>query len=248
MDLEKFTSGKQLTVLELSILDYIVKNIDEIQEMGVREVAEVTYTSPASVIRLSKKLGYTGYTDMYYSLLPIIKRGGHNEYKENIGLLNFDFSDILNGFSQEEIDLFNKYVFEKSDKYIFIYATGFSEIIAKYIYKKLLVLGRKVIISSGSDSIGIFENNLENIGAMLVVSKSGETNLVYNKLNKAAETNIYTISFTQDSWNRIADLSNLNIPIIDLHPLDDRNMLPNVFFSGVLLTFEYLLAKQLDKH
>lgn len=248
MDLDKFTSGKQLTVLELSILDYIVKNIDEIQEMGVREVAEVTYTSPASVIRLSKKLGYTGYTDMYYSLLPIIKRDGHNEYKESNGLLNFDFSDILNGFSQEKIDLFNKYVFEKSDKYIFIYATGFSEIIAKYIYKKLLVLGRKVIISSGSDSIGIFENNLENIGAMLVVSKSGETNLVYNKLNKAAETNIYTISFTQDSYNRIAELSNLNIPIIDLHPLDDRNMLPNVFFSGVLLTFEYLLAKQLDKH
>lgn len=248
MDLEKFISGKQLTVLELSILDYIVKNIDEIQEMGVREVAEVTYTSPASVIRLSKKLGYTGYTDMYYSFLPIIKKDGQNKYKESNGLLNFDFSDILNGFSQEKIDLFNKYVFEKSDKYIFIYATGFSEIIAKYIYKKLLVLGRKVIISSGSDSIGIFENNLENIGAMLVVSKSGETNLVYNKLNKAAETNIYTISFTQDSWNRIADLSNLNIPIIDLHPLDDRNMLPNVFFSGVLLTFEYLLVKQLDKH
>lgn len=248
MDLEKIATGKKLTVLELSILDYIVKNISEIQEMGVREVAEVTYTSPASVIRLSKKLGYTGYTDMYYSLLPIIKRNGHNEYKENNGLLNFDFSDILNGLSQEEIDLFNKYVFEKSDKYIFIYATGFSEIIARYIYKKLLVLGCKVIISSGSDSIGIFENNLENIGAMLVVSKSGETNLVYNKLNKAAETNIYTISFTQDSWNRIAELSNLNIPIIDLHPLDDRNMLPNVFFSGVLLTFEYLLAKQLDKH
>lgn len=247
MDLEKFTSGKQLTDLEQSILEYIVENIEEIQDMGVRDVAEATFTSPTSVIRLSKKLGYTGYTDMYYSLLPIVKKAELGSFDAGNGILDFDFSAILTGFSEEKIEVFNQAIFEKSDKYTFIYATGFSNIIAEYIYKKLLVLGRKAILASGSDSIGIFENNLEDIGAMLVVSKSGETEQVYNKLAKAAEADIYTIAFTQDSDNRMAELSDLNIPITDLHQLDDRNMLPNVFFTGVLLTFEFLLEKHLEQ-
>lgn len=247
MDLEKISTGKQLTDLELSILEYVVEHIEKIQEMGVREVAEETFTSPASVIRLSKKLGYTGFTDMYYSLLPIVKKAEQSTYEEGHGILDFDFSEVLSEFSEEMIENFNTHIFNKSEKYIFIYATGFSDIIAGYMYKKLLVLGRKVIISSGSDSIGIFENNLDDISSVLVVSKSGETNQVYNKLVKAVEADIYTISFTQNAENRIAERSDLNIPITDLHPLDDRNMLPNVFFPGVLMTFEFLLEKYMEK-
>ena len=213
----------------------------------MRDIADETFTSPSSVIRLSKKMGFTGYTDMYYSLLPIVKKSEVAAYDAGSGILDFDFSENLNEFSKEKIENFNRHIFNKSDKYIFIYATGFSNIIAEYIYKKLLVLGRRVIVSSGSDSIGIFENNLEDISAMLVVSKSGETEQVYNKLTKAVEADIFTISFTQDSQNRMAELTDLNIPIKDLHQLDDRNMLPNVFFPGVLLTFEFLLEKYLEQ-
>lgn len=247
MDLSKFTSGKNLTALEKTILEYIVENIEDIQDMGVRDVAQATFTSPSSVIRLSKKLDYTGYTDMYYSLLPIVKKSETAAYETNSTILDYNFSEILTDVSEEKIEEFNQHIFEKSDKYIFIYATGFSSLIAEYIYKKLLVLGRKAIISSGSDSIGIFENNLDDISSMLVVSKSGETNQVYNKLMKASEADIYTISFTQDSDNRIAKLSDLNIPVKDLHQIDDRNLLPNIFFPGVLLTFEFLLEKYLEQ-
>ena len=35
---------------------------------------------------------------------------------------------------------------------------------AEYLAKKLLVLGIKCIFSDGADSIGVFENNLEDIG------------------------------------------------------------------------------------
>jgi len=54
MNLDKLTAGKQLTDLEKNILKYIIGNISDIQDMGVRAVAKETYTSPASVVRLSK--------------------------------------------------------------------------------------------------------------------------------------------------------------------------------------------------
>ena len=45
---------------------------------------------------------------------------------------------------------------------------------AEYLAKKLLVLGIKVaFFLDGADSIGVFENNLEDIGVFIVFSRSG---------------------------------------------------------------------------
>lgn len=247
IDLSKLTAGKKLTSLEKAILQYFVAHIDAVQDMGVRAVASATYTSPASVIRLSKKLGYTGFTDMYYSLLPMIKKAENNSNTENETILSTDFKSLIKNCSYENTQQFIDNVLLLKQKYIFIYATGFSQIAAEYIYKKLLVLGRKAILASGSDSVGVFENNLDDIGAMIVVSKSGETEQVYRKLKKAVDAEIYTVAFTKETDNRIGLISDLNIQILDIHQLDDRNMLPNLFFPGVLLSFESIVEQYLNQ-
>ncbi|MCC5895421.1 MAG: MurR/RpiR family transcriptional regulator [Alkalibacterium sp.] len=247
IDLNKLTSGKQLTKLENDILRYVVDNISDIQDMGVRAVARETFTSPASVIRLSKKLGFTGFTDMYYSLLPLVKKSEYSEESSDSLLVSQEISNLFVNCSQETMDTFIRTVLMNKEKYIFLYATGFSKIIAEYMYKKLLTLGKKAMLASGSDSVGIFENNLNDIAVMLVVSRSGETEQVYEKLKKASEAGIFTISITQESENRIAKLSDLNIQIHDSHKLDDRNLLPNLFFPGVLLSFELIIERYLNQ-
>lgn len=247
IDLNKLTTEKRLTSLEEEIFKYFVEHIDTVQEMGVRALAKATFTSPASVIRLSKKLGYTGFTDMYYSLLPIIKKAEYSSVDSEETILSTDLRSIIRNYSTETTQQFIDNVLLLKHQYIFIYATGFSQITAEYIYKKLLVLGRKAILASGSDSIGVFENNLEDIGAMIVVSKSGETKQVYQKLQTAKEANIYTVSFTREVENRIGLLSDLNIQVYDFHKLDDRNMLPNLFFPGVLLSFESIVEQYLNQ-
>ncbi|WP_051503659.1 MurR/RpiR family transcriptional regulator [Alkalibacterium sp. AK22] len=246
IDLNKLTSGKKLTAMETDILTYIIAHISEIQDMGVRAVAKETFTSPASVIRLSKKLGYSGFTDMYYSLLPLVKQAEYTDYDDSRLIKNTDSIDMLANCTQETMDLFIDKVLNSKDKYVFLYATGFSKIVAEYLYKKLLVLGKKAILASGSDSVGIFENNLDDIAVMLVISRSGETEQVYEKLKKAADAKIFTVSYTHEAPNRIAEISNLNLKIRDSHSLDDRNLLPNLFFPGVLLSFELIVERYLN--
>ena len=92
------------------------------------------------------------------------------------------------------------------------------------VYLQEIISSRKAILASGSDSVGVFENNLDDIGAMIVVSKSGETEQVYRKLKKAVDAEIYTVAFTKETDNRIGLISDLNIQILDIHQLDDRNM------------------------
>ncbi|MGG1679563.1 MurR/RpiR family transcriptional regulator [Neobacillus sp. NRS-1170] len=73
IDISKIIQGKNLTELETQIVQYIITNINTVLQMGVRKIAKENFTSPATVIRLSKKLGYAGFVDMYYQLLPLVK-------------------------------------------------------------------------------------------------------------------------------------------------------------------------------
>ncbi|AJO21426.1 MurR/RpiR family transcriptional regulator [Weizmannia coagulans] len=239
-DIQKMIQGKKLTELDEQILKYIVDNIDHVLQMGVREIAKENYTSPATVIRLSKKLGYKGFVDMYYQLLPLIKKveleqDGQSAFEQGQSALQYN--------SKENIGKFIENVLHLNEKFIFIYATGFSSIIAEYMYKKLLVLGKKAIFATGTDSIGVFENNLDDVGALIVISKSGETKQVIDKLFLAKEHGIFTVSFTKETENTAAGLSDLNLKITDQYKLDDRNMLPNLFFPNVLILFEYMIKE-----
>ncbi|RFB17089.1 MurR/RpiR family transcriptional regulator [Bacillus sp. HNG] len=246
IDISKIIQGKNLSEIDVQLVQYIIDNIDTVLQMGVRKIAKENFTSPATVIRLSKKLGYTGFVDMYYQILPLVKKADIPKSDATEDFFEINQWDYMTHNSMEEIDLFIQKVLNLQQRYIFIYATGFSAIVAEYLYKKLLVLGRKTILASGTDSIGVFENNLEDIGALVVISKSGETQMVVEKLLAAKEHHIFTVSFTKETHNRIAELSDLNFKIIDHNKLDDRNMLPNSFFPRLTLLFEFIVKQYLE--
>lgn len=246
IDISKIVQGKNLTEIDVQLVQYIIENIDTVLQMGVRKIAKENFTSPATVIRLSKKLGYTGFVDMYYQLLPLVKRADLPQNGVMEDFLEISEKDFLDHNSLEDFQSFIDNVLNLKQSYIFIYATGFSAIAAEYLYKKLLVLGRKTIFASGTDSIGVFENNLEDIGALVVISKSGETQLIIDKLQAAKEHQIFTVSFTKETDNRIAELSDLNFKIIDHSKLDDRNMLPNSFFPCLMLMFEFIIKQYVE--
>ena len=125
--------------------------------------------------------------------------------------------------------------------YIFLYATGFSAIPIEYLTKKLLVLGIKCIYSNGMDSIGVFENNLENMELFIAVSRSGETNWVVDRVKTAMENGVYTVSFTNEAENRVSSMTDMQFRIEDSNKLDDRNMMANTFFPNVIMFMELLI-------
>ncbi len=121
-------------------------------------------------MRLSRKLGYNGFIEMYYKLLGTV--GGVSRGYE----VNEDFVSHFAG--KEAISLENYQNLRRAAEKIcatpdtvFIYGMGFSSMMANYLGKKLLVLGIKCILSDGADSIGIFENNMESIGVFIAFFK-----------------------------------------------------------------------------
>ncbi|WEG74016.1 MurR/RpiR family transcriptional regulator [Vagococcus intermedius] len=235
----KLAENKKLSLLERDVLNYIVKNSESVSKMGIREVAKNMHTSTSTIMRLSKKLGFNGYIDMNYKLIPLIE-GKSFEKQENYEGI-FDGGGFLKLNEQAVFKEIGQILTELDKQFIFVYANGFSGIIAEYLYKKLLVLGKRVMFSTGNDSVGVFENNLEDIGLFITISKSGETQKVIEKATTARENKIPVISFTNDGYSALSELSTHWIKIKDTKKYDDYNASPNNFFPQVLMALEVMV-------
>ena len=74
----------QLNVTETYVYNYILENTKDISGMSIRELADATHVSTATIMRLCKKLGCEGYLEFKYKL----KEYMNSQKKET--LLEFD--------------------------------------------------------------------------------------------------------------------------------------------------------------
>lgn len=77
MILDKLLSNSKLTGQENEVLDFIRNNPQKVLGMTVHELAQASYTSSSTVIRLCQKAGVSGYTEFKFKLateLPTIIR------------------------------------------------------------------------------------------------------------------------------------------------------------------------------
>ena len=66
-----FRDYDKMNATEIKILQYIIKNTDEIQKITVKELSQRLFVSKTTVINLAKKLGYEGYSELRFFLKNI---------------------------------------------------------------------------------------------------------------------------------------------------------------------------------
>jgi hypothetical protein len=59
---------RQFTCSEAQVFDYIQKHTSMAEHMSIRQLASACYTSTGSVVRMVRKLGYTGYAEFQYRM------------------------------------------------------------------------------------------------------------------------------------------------------------------------------------
>lgn len=74
MLIEKLKRGDNFTNHEREVAQYILKNADKVPGMSSAELAEASFTSKATVVRLSQKLGLTGYQELRLKLVEEINQ------------------------------------------------------------------------------------------------------------------------------------------------------------------------------
>lgn len=244
MGLEKLTKNVPLSALETVILQDLIALIESGQKLGIREVATRNYTSTTTIIRLAKKLGYRGFTDLYYGLQRQLRHGSDDAVAEDVPFLDGFCAQLQELRCQyEPIRRLAQTLHLQKRMMVYICGMGFSSFPADYFSKKLMVQGIKCIFSGAEETVAIFESNLEDIGLFIAVSRSGETAKVLERVRLARQQQIPIAAFTAQPDSTLARLSDIVLVMGDNEQLDDKNINPCYFFAGILLQMELVIRE-----
>lgn len=191
---------------ELSVYQYIQENMELIDDLTSESLAVVTFSSPATINRMAKKLGMEGFNHLKHALIDDLKKKNNtSKYNEILS----DTTRLLEKINYYEADQLAKRI--KDGKILFIYSTGATRIAAQYLERQLLNIGIKCIDIEQQKMLENFSG--ENL---LILSSSGETLRTLDLVNNLHyKNNILAITAKNSSLDRLSELSYTHNILID---------------------------------
>lgn len=114
----------KLTNTDFNVLNYLIAHKEKVQNQSIHDIARNIYVSSASIVRLAKKLGFSGFSEMKYYMKSELEDNSE-EFKSSISLLEQDIQDTLNLISEQNLQPICEQI--KHAKRIFCYGTDWGE-------------------------------------------------------------------------------------------------------------------------
>lgn len=176
---------------EKQIAKYILKHGENVLSMSIHELAKKTYTSPATIVRLCKKIGLQGYNDFKIKYSAELQYDLHHNDRIDV---NFPFqaddsfplishklatlyeeviSDTLKLIDFTELNKIIDLLYHNQN--IDIYGSGNSLLAAMSFQHKMMRIGKDVNVKvlHGEQVFVSYNSNPQKIA--LLISYSGET-------------------------------------------------------------------------
>lgn len=213
-----------LRTAESRVADLILSNPQEIIKMSITDLAEKCNVAEATIVRLSKKLGYSGFQEMKISLARDLVEPIKNIHEEVsptddlhiIGQKVFhsaieSLSDTLKILDFEELEKAIKAI--ASARKVDFYGVGASGIVALDAHHKMF--------KTGLNSAAYNDPHMQIISASLLskgdvavgISHSGSTKDTIESLKAAKDANATTICITSFMKSPITKVSDIKLVV-----------------------------------
>ncbi|MDR0299079.1 MAG: MurR/RpiR family transcriptional regulator [Streptococcaceae bacterium] len=221
----------KLNSFEEEILQDLLDNRSEVKSPTVRDIAVKHFTSPNTIIRLVKKLGFSGYTS----------------FRENLKAARQDGQTLLETTSLDEQIIKTKQLLNdelikqvlvlihESDK-ILVDGLGLSRFPAEEFHFYLEVLGKNSQLFVDPHMVKYAAKKLTQKDLLISFSISGEQENVLIPATIAKANSAKVISITGFSQNSLSKLSDLQ-----LYAMTD-NTLINGLDMASRLSFTYIVS------
>ncbi|BBM18899.1 transcriptional regulator [Enterococcus avium] len=172
----------ELSELDKDILQFILANPEKVQSLGILELADRVHASKSSVLRTTKKLGFSGYSELKYFLRHSEANNQTNNSERDIFEKQFDdIKKTLEYMQSVNLEPINE-MFDKS-QIIYCYATGFSQKNAiDEFYKMMLNFDKRVLVLPNKTELDMVMPMITKEDCVVIVSLSGETDEVKENL------------------------------------------------------------------
>lgn len=189
--IEKLKLKEKMSDTEESIADFILGLGEELKKYSTRNIAESTYTSPATVVRLCKKLGFTGFDDFKEQFLKEIeyldrqygKIDANFPFQKNDTMMHaaYKISQLYEDTIKDSISLLHHDALQKAvnllkySQSIHIYSFGTALNLAESFKERMLKIGKNVIIANNMNYQLYEANCIPKGDVAILISYSGET-------------------------------------------------------------------------
>ena len=176
---------------EKEIARYILNHGDDVLSMSVKELAKNTYTSPATIVRLCKKIGLEGYNDfkikysaeLQYDLhhsnridvnFPFEKKDTHPMICHKLASLSEEvIADTIKLIDFDQLEKIVDLLYQSND--IDIYGSGNSLLAAMSFQHKMMRIARNVNLKALHGEQVFLSYNTDEKRIAVIISYSGET-------------------------------------------------------------------------
>lgn len=211
------------------------------KRVGIQQIAGENFLSTTSIMKMCKRLGFDGYSELYYYLSRQFDSHGEERSTESL-------KSLIDNYSDELAVRFCRLMDQSRQAKLFTTGEGFSNIVGAYIAQRLSICGFMVfnnvhfydyMLFRDAHHLGSREE--EPAPVMFAVSQSGETEPVLNDVRHARQNGHRIVTFTKRSDSALAQMSDI-VFVVDGSKQTLAGSLPNTFFGHVILAFEELVA------
>lgn len=220
---------EQFNASEKAVAQYIITNKEEVLNLSVQALSELTYTSPSTVVRLCRKIGLKGFKDFkikwsaelqkeYNAIsnvdpdFPFTDDDSYGEIQKKILEL---FTDSLNRTSQllspDKLERAVELLLQ-ADK-IGVFAYGDTYLPALNFQNKLMKIDRSVHMAALPGENRHLATNFRQDDCAIVISYSGESKNNYYITQLLKQNGATIIVITGSPSSHIASLGDLSLPV-----------------------------------
>lgn len=213
---------EDLSMAERAVLDYLVESKGVLKNFNVEKIAEAAYTSPASVVRMCKKLGYRGFKDFKIDFIlsnAKVEIPENKEYNDVILSKNSNFgkSVIENNIRilEETLKIHDPEALHLAAisimkaRRVFIFGKGSSYLVCKDLEMKLRKINKFSIAQGESHEQLVDASFLNQNDVVVFISNSGKTKEIISSALLAKEKKATIISVVKLGSSLLAELSNI---------------------------------------
>ena len=221
---------ESFTEREKRIADYLLNDNNDIIEMSAKEIGDATNTSAPTVVRFSKKLGFSSLNEMKIKISISLS---NSKNKEEFEYLDRDLStkSIISGVKQSihtiidetvnlisECELDNAIDLLSKAKNIYVFSVGVSNLVGLDLYYKMSRINKRCIAHSDTHLQITSSALMEEGDVAVAISYSGDTKEVILCAENAKKNNIPLIVITKASINNsleeYSDVT-LHVPFVE---------------------------------
>ncbi len=214
-----------LSPAERTVANYLLENPDRAMKLSIHELAERTFSSPSSIIRMCHRIGFQGYKEFRQAVtyeIAVRKKSAEEQHKE---ITRSDsMEDIIEKITYKNIisledtkNLLEPETLKKSVELVrncrtvLLFGLGASLCAARDAYLKFLRLNKPCVLNDDWHSQYLQARNASEQDLGIVISYSGETQEVIECMKVMRENKTPIIAITRCVASPVSELADLRL-------------------------------------